>query len=133
MVQAGGAFTAVIAFDDLNALGVVRGLTECGLRVPEDCSVLGFDDVLPAEVSTPDITTIRQPTKEMGLQAVNWALKALDARERGVEMKAQLHKAMPQLVPRMSTSAPPKRRALTNGARNVTANRTGIFGGQGVD
>ena len=49
--------------------GVVRGLTCAGLRVPEDCSVLGFDDVLPAEVATPAITTIRQPMQEMGLLA----------------------------------------------------------------
>ena len=45
----------------------------------EDCSVLGFDDVLPAAVATPGITTIRQPLKEMGLLAVEWVLKALDA------------------------------------------------------
>ncbi len=117
MLQSGCPFTAVVAFDDLTALGVVRGLTEAGLRVPEDCSVLGFDDVLPAEVSTPAITTIRQPTREMGLQAAKWALKALDAREHGIEMKAQLHKAVPQLVVRMSTSVPPKRRLLQGGTR----------------
>jgi LacI family transcriptional regulator len=108
MLDSGCPFTAVIAFDDLTALGVVRGLTAAGLRVPEDCSVLGFDDVLPAEVSTPAITTIRQPMKEMGLQAVDWAMQALDAREQGLEMKAQLRKVMPQLVKRMSTGAPPR-------------------------
>ena len=48
MLASGRPFTAVLAFDDLTALGVVRGLTEAGLRVPEDCSVVGFDDVLPA-------------------------------------------------------------------------------------
>ena len=53
MLASGCPFTAVLAFDDLTALGVVRGLIEAGLRVPEDCSVLGFDDVLPAEVATP--------------------------------------------------------------------------------
>ena len=45
MLASGRPFTAVLAFDDLTALGVVRGLTEAGLRVPEDCSVIGFDDV----------------------------------------------------------------------------------------
>jgi LacI family transcriptional regulator len=72
MLASGKPFTAVLAFDDLTALGVVRGLTEAGLRVPEDCSVLGFDDVLPAAVATPGITTIRQPLKEMGLLAAEW-------------------------------------------------------------
>lgn len=110
ILQSGCAFTAVLAFDDMTALGVVRGLSEAGLKVPEDCSVLGFDDVLPAEVSTPGITTIRQPLKEMGLQAVDWALQALDAREHGIKVMPQLLKTTPQLVIRMSTSGPPKPR-----------------------
>jgi len=64
----------VLAFDDLTALGVVRGLLGAGLRVPEDCSVVGFDDVLPAAVATPGITTIRQPLREMGLLAADWVV-----------------------------------------------------------
>ncbi|MFZ0743918.1 MAG: LacI family DNA-binding transcriptional regulator [Terracidiphilus sp.] len=115
MLDSGRPFTAVLAFDDLTALGVLRGLTEAGLRVPEDCSVLGFDDVLPAEVSTPGITTIRQPLKEMGLRAVDWAMRALDARERGKVAVPKLYKALPELVVRMSTSEPPKRNRKTKG------------------
>jgi LacI family transcriptional regulator len=113
MLALGCPFTAVLAFDDLTALGVVRGLTGAGLRVPEDCSVLGFDDVLPAEVATPAITTIRQPLKEMGVQSAEWMLRALDAREKGVEEKPRLHKALPELVVRMSTSRPPRKKAKT--------------------
>lgn len=56
----GPAVTAVLAFGDRTALGVVRGLLGAALRVPEDCTVLGFDDVLPAAVATPGGTTIRQ-------------------------------------------------------------------------
>lgn len=116
MLKTGLNFTAVLAFDDLTALGVVRGLTEAGLRIPEDCSVLGFDDVLPAAVATPAITTIRQPLNEMGLLAANWMLEAVDAREHGKVQTARLHKAEPELVVRMSTSsvrhpASPGRRA----------------------
>ena len=74
MLASGRPFTAVLAFDDLTALGVVRGLTDAGLKIPDDCSVVGFDDVLPAAVSTPGITTIRQPLKEMGLLASEWTL-----------------------------------------------------------
>ena len=66
MLASGAEFTAVLAFDDLTALGVVRGLTEAGLHIPEDCSVVGFDDILPASVCTPGLTTIRQPLEEMG-------------------------------------------------------------------
>jgi hypothetical protein len=56
MLDSTRSFTAVLAFDDLAALGVVRGLSGAGLRVPEDYSVMGFDDVLPAAVATPGIT-----------------------------------------------------------------------------
>ncbi|MFY9852635.1 MAG: LacI family DNA-binding transcriptional regulator [Terracidiphilus sp.] len=103
MLASGRKFTAVVAFDDLTALGVVRGLTEAGLRVPEDCSVLGFDDVLPAAVATPGITTIRQPLKEMGLQAAKWMLETL---ERKSEQTPRLYHAPPELVVRMSTTSP---------------------------
>ncbi len=106
MLAAGRPFTAVLAFDDLTALGAVRGLLGAGLRVPEDCSVLGFDDVLPAAVATPAITTIRQPLREMGLLASGWMLAAIEAREHRREQKAQLHRAPPELVVRMSSSAP---------------------------
>jgi DNA-binding LacI/PurR family transcriptional regulator len=98
------SFTAVLAFDDLTALGVVRGLTDAGLKVPDDCSVVGFDDVLPATVSTPGITTIRQPLKEMGLLASEWVLQAINAREQSAQKPVQLHKAAPELVVRMSTA-----------------------------
>lgn len=98
-------FTAVLAFDDLTALGVVRGLAEAGLRVPEDCSVMGFDDVLPAEVATPAITTIRQPLKQMGLDAAQSVLQAI-RRTAGRPEKARLQMPGPALVIRMSTTRP---------------------------
>lgn len=107
ILAAGRPFTAVLAFDDLTALGVVRGLTNSGLRVPDDCSVVGFDDVLPASVSTPGITTIRQPLKEMGLLASEWTLQAINAREQQSDKPTQLHKARPELVVRMSTAPYP--------------------------
>jgi DNA-binding LacI/PurR family transcriptional regulator len=101
-------FTAVLAFDDLTALGVVRGLTDAGLRIPEHCSVVGFDDVLPAIVATPGITTIRQPLKEMGLLATEWTIEAIKAREGGKDESPHLYKAPPELVVRASTSKPAK-------------------------
>jgi DNA-binding LacI/PurR family transcriptional regulator len=104
-------FTAVLAFDDLTALGVVRGLSGAGQRVPEDYSVLGFDDVLPATVATPGITTIRQPLKEMGLRAAEWVLKEVKAKEQKAELAPQLYKAQPELVIRMSSSRPHPGRA----------------------
>ncbi|HEY1900834.1 MAG TPA: LacI family DNA-binding transcriptional regulator [Terracidiphilus sp.] len=106
MLASGRPFTAVLAFDDLTALGVIRGLLGAGLRVPEDCSVLGFDDVLPAEVATPGITTVRQPLREMGLLASEWVVDAIEARELKKEQKPRLHRASPELVVRMSSTAP---------------------------
>jgi LacI family transcriptional regulator len=106
MLASGRRFTAVLAFDDLTALGVVRGLTEAGLRVPEDCSVVGFDDILPADVATPGITTIRQPLREMGLLATELILKALNQSPENGMQEAGLHIVSPELVVRTS-SAPP--------------------------
>lgn len=106
MLATGRPFTAVIAFDDLTALGVVRGLSQAGLRVPQDCSVMGFDDVLPAEVATPSMTTIRQPLKEMGCQAAELVVQAI-RRGPGKRESGRLHKPCPELVARMSTASPP--------------------------
>lgn len=121
MLNSGRLFTAVLAFDDLTALGVVRGLIGAGLRVPEDCSVVGFDDVLPAVVATPGITTIRQPLTEMGLLAADWTLKAIEAQERGIDKAPQLYEAQPELVVRTSSAHPPQksRRGRKRGERGT--------------
>jgi LacI family transcriptional regulator len=113
MLASGRSFSAVLAFDDLTALGVVRGLTDAGQRVPEHRSVLGFDDVLPAAVSTPGITTIRQPLKEMGLKAADWMLKAIEIPARKSEPTARLYKAQPELVIRSSTGRPIRERGAS--------------------
>jgi LacI family transcriptional regulator len=105
MLASGIGFTGVLAFDDLTALGVVRGLSEAGLQVPGDCSVVGFDDILPAAVATPGITTIRQPLQKMGLLAAQRLLEAVDQRG-GRQPKARLHQLVPELVVRTSSAAP---------------------------
>ena len=62
--------TAVFAANDLMALGLVRAVTEGGLRVPEDLSVVGFDDIEIAAYARPPLTTVRQDFGELGLAAV---------------------------------------------------------------
>ena len=104
MLASGRRFSAVLAFDDLTALGVVRGLAEAGLRVPEDCSVVGFDDVLPADVATPGITTIRQPLREMGLLASKLILQALNQSPKHGRQEAGLHIVPAGLVTRASSA-----------------------------
>lgn len=103
LVEQGRSFTAVLAFDDMTALGVVRGLLEAGISVPGGCSVIGFDDVLPARVTTPAITTVRQPMREMGQKAVEWMLLTLQG--GNVKAPAERLRWTPELIPRSSTSA----------------------------
>lgn len=118
MLASGIPFTAVLAFDDLTALGVVRGLAEASLRVPGDCSVLGFDDILPAAVATPGITTIRQPLHEMGLLAAQRMLEAVGQRG-GRAPKARLHQLVPELVVRTSSAPPHPAITDANGRRRA--------------
>jgi len=59
-------FTALIAFNDVTAIGAMRAFREAGLRVPEDISVIGFDDIESAGYLTPSLTTMRQPLEQMG-------------------------------------------------------------------
>jgi LacI family transcriptional regulator len=117
MLASGTQFTAVLAFDDLTALGVVRGLLGAGMRVPEDCTVLGFDDVLPAAVATPALTTVRQPLGAMGLLAAEWVVGAIKAREQKREQLPKLHRAPPELVVRMSSAAPAGKKNLAGRVR----------------
>lgn len=104
MLASGKPFTAVAAFDDLTALGVVRGLADAGLCVPEDCSVTGFDDILPADVATPGITTVRQPLREMGLLAAELILKARNQSPANRAQETEIRIVQPELVIRASSA-----------------------------
>jgi len=64
-------FTALICFNDTAAIGAMRVLHEAGMRVPNDVSVIGFDDIVSAEFHVPSLTTIRQPLKHMGKLAAS--------------------------------------------------------------
>lgn len=66
LLSSGEPFTALFAFNDICAMGAMRALHEFGLRVPEDVSVLGFDDIESAAYQPRGLTTIQQPLKEMG-------------------------------------------------------------------
>lgn len=59
-------FTAIFCFNDIAAIGVIRAIYDAGLRVPQDISVVGFDDILSAAYQRPSLTTVRQPLREMG-------------------------------------------------------------------
>jgi DNA-binding LacI/PurR family transcriptional regulator len=72
-------FTACLSFNDIAAIGSIRALHDVGLRVPQDVSVVGFDDIKEAAFQTPSLTTIRQPLHEMGALAVKTLLEQLNA------------------------------------------------------
>ena len=99
--------TAVFAFNDNIAIGTMRAARERGLRIPEDVSIVGFDDVEHASIVTPSLTTVRQPLAEMGRTAVSLLVRLLE--HQSVEtLSIQL---ATRLVVREST-APPRARAL---------------------
>jgi LacI family transcriptional regulator len=96
-------FTAVFAANDLMALGALEALTAAGLRVPEDVSVVGFDDTVLASIVRPALTTIRQPVYRMGWVAADRLAGALDADNPPEPCKTVLDV---ELVARQTTAAP---------------------------
>lgn len=90
-------FTAIFAANDQSAIGAALGLYRKNVRIPDDVSLVGFDDLAPAKFAIPPLTTVRQSVYEMGSQAAAAMLDLL----RGVLPEAEL--SPPQLVPREST------------------------------
>ncbi len=93
-------FTALFAFNDISAIGAIRALRAYGLRIPEDVSVVGFDDIQNAAYQNPSLTTVRQPLREMGRAAAEILLHHI--RRPGSEPHTQ-HVVEPELVVREST------------------------------
>ena len=96
----GKPFTALFAYNDISAIGAIRALQEQGLRVPQDVSVMGFDDIPGAAFHTPSLTTVRQPLKRMGEVA---AQSLLDRVEGKKEYPSEIA-IEPELVVRESTA-----------------------------
>jgi DNA-binding LacI/PurR family transcriptional regulator len=93
--------TAVFAANDQMALGLLRALHEGGLRVPEDVSVVGFDDLPESGYYTPPLTTVRQDFRELGQRTMALVLRVLAG-----ELTAAVQLVEPLLVIRSSTAAP---------------------------
>jgi DNA-binding LacI/PurR family transcriptional regulator len=102
-IETGLPFTAILAFDDNTALGAIRALWKAGRSVPEDCSVIGFDDTPLASICTPGITTIRQPMVEMGELATKLVLEAMASAKNQPAVNKLLHTMPAELVERDST------------------------------
>ena len=96
-------FTALFAFNDISALGAIGAVREAGLRVPEDVSIVGFDDIPSAAYQLPGLTTIRQPLYEMGQRAADTLVARLESPGRETPRTITLS---PTLVIRGTTARP---------------------------
>ncbi len=97
--------TAVFAANDEMALGVLRALHEDGRRVPQDVSVVGFDDISPSACFVPPLTTVHQDFAEVGRRCVDQALRQI----RGEPVAHGTSLVPTHLVVRESTAPPPSR------------------------
>lgn len=91
--------TAIIAANDLMAMGAMRELRKAGLRVPDDISVVGFDDILFSALTDPPLTTLALPREEIGRAAVEALLQIFKTDDR----LGREYKITPKLIVREST------------------------------
>jgi LacI family transcriptional regulator len=96
--------TAIFGFNDAIAIGAIKAAQERGLRVPEDVSIVGFDDLPHATIVTPPLTTIRQPLAEMGRAGVGLVVRLLDS---GRTEAPQIE--LPTRIIVRESTAPPRR------------------------
>jgi LacI family transcriptional regulator, galactose operon repressor len=80
LLSRNGPFTALFAYNDISAIGAVWAFREAGLRVPEDISVVGFDDIPGAAFANPALTTVRQPLLRMGQIAAQTLIDRIEER-----------------------------------------------------
>ncbi len=93
-------FTALFCYNDNFAIGAIRAIQEAGLRVPDDISVVGFDDIVGAAFANPSITTVRQPLRKMGELAAKTLLGRIENNEAYIAEIA----VKPEFVVRQSTA-----------------------------
>jgi DNA-binding LacI/PurR family transcriptional regulator len=110
LLSAGRRFTALVAFNDMSAIGAIRALQDLGLSVPREVSVVGFDDIKLAAFNNPRLTTIRQPLSNMGRIAAQCVLNRLNGSE---QFRKQII-VEPELLVRESTHA------LDRNAQSIT-------------
>ena len=102
LVKEGLKCTAIFAANDLMAIGLISAFESEGIRVPEDVSVIGFDDIAYAGLPGVQLTTIKQPSYEMGRAALNMLLE----RVRGESSAFRMMRFEPELVERGTCSVP---------------------------
>jgi DNA-binding LacI/PurR family transcriptional regulator len=103
--------TAVCCYNDMTALGALHAIHSHGLRVPEDISVTGFDDLFFASLTQPPLTTVRQPMNRMGQLAMESLLRLMSGEKMVGTIRVE-----PELVVRKSTMSPRKTRTAGKSA-----------------
>jgi LacI family transcriptional regulator len=103
LLETGERFTALLAFNDMSAIGAIRAFCDAGYGIPQNISVVGFDDVQTAAYQNPRLTTVRQPLRRMGEAA---AVSLLE-RIANSEIRPREILVTPELIVRESTGAPP--------------------------
>ncbi len=104
LLQSGEPFTALLAFNDMSAIGAIHALRDAGRHVPQDVSVVGFDDVQAATIVQPALTTVRQPLDRMGVLATTEMLARIEEPTHPVEQFC----LEPELVVRKSSAPCPQ-------------------------
>jgi len=97
-------FTAIFCFNDICAFGAIRAIDDMGLRVPDDVSVVGFDDISSAAYHQPSLTTVRQPLREMGAQGARILLDRINHPNKTFPTEVVMN---PELIVRESTGPAP--------------------------
>lgn len=103
LIASGEPFTALFAFNDISAIGAIQALREAGRQIPQDVSVVGFDDIQSAAFQNPALTTVRQPLREMGTLAASTLLRRIAAPPEADYPKEIV--VQPELICRASTGA----------------------------
>ena len=108
--------TAVYAWNDTVAASVIQSAVRMGMRVPEDLSVVGFNDFTIARLTNPPLTTVREPLVEMGRRATELLIERIERARRGdPELQPVQHVLPTEIVLRESTAPPPCAQGEGNG------------------
>src|SRR5487761_858458 len=105
LLEDGGDFTALFAFNDVSAIGAIRAIREAGRDVPGNVSVIGFDDIQSAAFQNPGLTTVRQPLRSMGEIAARTLLQRISKKD---SRPARSITVEPELIIRESTAPVPR-------------------------
>jgi DNA-binding LacI/PurR family transcriptional regulator len=98
--------TALICYNDWMAVGVLKGLRQAGLKVPEDMSITGFDNIMLSDYTQPPLTTIDQPKRFLGAEAARMMLEQLRLNENPMRNEPRIKRLKGMLIIRQSTTRP---------------------------